>query len=229
MTPSPDSVSPDNAGGQWLSVTALARLKGVTKQTISERVKKLVAQGLVELRPGKGREKLVEVAAYERAIGQVGDPAKQLALETKEHLEPQAHGGALLRREAAEPTDPGYRDAATREKLAKAQIAEIELEERLGRLVAIADVEDAMVGCAQTIIGALERLPLKSAEMVAAVGKDGEIGARRVIKAMTFELRTAIAAAMSRAAGGGERVEKSTNVFVTPEGAAADERERVAA
>lgn len=208
---------------RWLSMTKLAAELGVTKQTVSERVKRLK----LELRPGKGREKLVDAAAYVRAAAETGDPAKQLALDTKEHLEPQAHGGALLRREAAEPQDPGYRDAATREKLAKAQIAELELDERLGKLIPIAEVEDAMVACARMINGEIDRQVLRADEMVAAVGKDGVIGARRVIKQMGVALRTALAEAMALRAADSARVEQTASAPAAPR--EAGEEERVAA
>ena len=52
----------------WVSVTELAALKGVTKQTVSEKVARLEAAGQPPTKSGNGREKLVNCAEYDRAL-----------------------------------------------------------------------------------------------------------------------------------------------------------------
>jgi DNA-binding MarR family transcriptional regulator len=172
--------------GLWLSVSALAKRKGTTKQTVSERVRRLVDAGLLETRPGANRAKLVNLAQYDRAVGQVGDPAKEAAAATKaEDAAPET------------ATDPRYRDAKALDAHYAAELKRLEFEERTGKLVPLADVEAAQETAARAIVNVLDRLPLRAAEVAAAVGQEGEVGARRVLRAAVFDQRTAVAEALA--------------------------------
>ena len=51
--------------GQWLSITELAKRKGVGKSTVSEKVKQLVEAGRLATKHGPGSVKLVSVEQYE--------------------------------------------------------------------------------------------------------------------------------------------------------------------
>src|SRR5262249_15521326 len=157
--------APSEAAGLWLSVSDLARRKGVSKQTISERLARLGE--MVETKPGEGRSRLVNVAQYDRAVGQVGDPAKEIGAATKRELT-----GETVSDESR------FRDAKTADAYYAAELKRLELEERLGKLVRTDDVKDAIAVAARTIRMVVEKLPLRAAEVSSAVAKDGEIGAR---------------------------------------------------
>jgi len=193
MNPTPEMVPGDLLeSGLWLSVSDLARRKGVSKQSISERLAKLVAAGLVETKPGKGRARLVNVAQYDRAVGQIGDPAKEAGAATKREL-----AGETDSLFDAEPRHaPGYRDAKADDARYSAELKRLELEERLGKLVRADEVSDAIMQAARTVRQVVERLPLRAAELAAAVGKDGEVGARGVLKAATHDILAEIADAL---------------------------------
>lgn len=186
MNPTPDTVPGDLLeSGLWLSISALAKRKGVKKQTISERVARLEADQLIKTKPGPNRAKLVNIAEYDRAVGQVGDPAKEAAAATKA-------GDAGT----DEQRDPRYRDAKASDAFYGAELKRLEFEERIRKLVPVADVQLAEDECARKIVADLERIVLCSAEIAAAVGKDGEQGARRVLKRAVFDVRKQIALAM---------------------------------
>ncbi len=63
----------------WLSQTELAEMKGVTRQTIWEKVTRLEQDGLLATRPGPHGTKLVPVAEYDRLVGETTDFARQKA------------------------------------------------------------------------------------------------------------------------------------------------------
>src|SRR5579885_3455426 len=140
-------------GGRWLTISKLAQREGVGKPTISERVKKLEQDGLLKTKPGKGRQKLVNLAQYLTAIGKAGDAAKELAAETRAAAEAPAPESAAT---------PGYRDAQTRRVQFEADLKELELRQKLGELVAVGDLAAAAQACMETIVAAIERLKTRA-------------------------------------------------------------------
>lgn len=178
-------------GGLWLTITELASREGVGKPTISEKVKALEADGLIKTKPGRGRQKLVNLAQYLTAIGKAGDAAKELAAETR---------AAEVPLDA--PTQPGYRDAQTRRTQFEADLKELELRQRQGELVAAADLGAAAQTCMEAIVAVLDRLKVRAPDMAAAVGHDGERGARAQYARDTRDLRSAIAEAFNRLLAG---------------------------
>ncbi|WP_127076158.1 MarR family transcriptional regulator [Rhodomicrobium lacus] len=186
-----DTQEPVGAG-LWVSVSDLAARKGVTKQTISERVAKLVRDGLIETRPGPGRAKLVNLAAYDRAVGETGDAAKELGAATKASIRAQEQG------EPAPATGGDHvlaREQARRMAY-EADLAKLKLEERLGNLLPIEDIEAAMVRCAEALTRAFEQLPTRADDLAAAVAKDGVNGARAFLKTVARDMRALLAKEM---------------------------------
>jgi hypothetical protein len=61
--------------GTWLSMSEIARRRGVTRAAICMQVNKLHAAGVLEVRRGNGHKCLVDVRAYEAATG-LAVPAK---------------------------------------------------------------------------------------------------------------------------------------------------------
>jgi DNA-binding MarR family transcriptional regulator len=176
-------------GGLWLTITELAARQGVGKPTISEKVKALEAADLIKTKPGRGRQKLVNLAQFLTAVGQAGDAAKELAAETREDVVEAAPDA---------PAAPAYRDAQTRKTQFEADLRELDLRARLGELIEVADLVPAAQECAEAIVAALGRQKTRAAEMAAAVGHDGERGARARYTIDERETRLSIVAAFDR-------------------------------
>jgi hypothetical protein len=171
-------------GGLWLTITELAEQKGVGKSTISEKVKRLVDAGKIETRAGDGGTKLVNLAQYDKAVGETTDPAKELGAETRD--------------ETVEPVgDSRYRDAKTRQAQYAADLQEIALKEKLGELVPVEEVRRASARIVETILRVVDRLPARAEEITSAVSKEGAIGARGKLKEMARDLRSAIAESLA--------------------------------
>lgn len=116
MHPTPDTASADlRKSGLWLSISALVHRNGVKQQSISERVAQLEADGLLSTRPGPAWSKLVHVAEYDRAVGQIGGPAKQAGAATK-----SGAGGAETR-------DPAHCDAKAADAFYGVELRRIKL------------------------------------------------------------------------------------------------------
>lgn len=183
----------DLDAGLWLPIAEVARMKGKSRQAIAKRVASLVDAGKLEARPGEGGTKLINLAQFDRAVGEVGDAAKEASAEHGAD-DDESEGGA----------SPTYRDHQAREKQYAADLKYLELEERLGNLVPIGDLADAANKCAEACVRAIDRLTSHSEAMAAAVGKDGAAGARAKFKEVARELRKAIAAAFGELAGSSE-------------------------
>jgi hypothetical protein len=75
----------------WVSISELARRKGLAPQSVHERIKRL--GGKIEIRPGKGRERLVNIAQFDQLTGD-------------NSFLPQASAAATVRMLADEPLAP---------------------------------------------------------------------------------------------------------------------------
>lgn len=195
MTPTPDtnSQSPDVL---WISISELATRKGVTKQTISERVGKLVNAGKLTTKPGKGKSKLVNLAEYDRGVGEITDLSKEQGAQTK----------AAAKSDEATGRDPTFVSEQARRAGYEAELKRLDLEERLGRLREVDEIVAAAVMCGETIVRELESMILRADEMAGAVAKDGVSGARAVLKVMIFDARKKFEDAFAKLASGADAV-----------------------
>lgn len=169
--------------GLWESVAEVARRKGIARQSLNERVDRLESEGRIKVRRD-GRSKLINVAEFDRVVGEVGDAVKE--------------GAAITRAEAeavGDDKNPALRDNQARAAQYTADLKYLDLEERLGRLVPVAEVEDAAQKCAEATVRVVDRLPTYADAIAAAVGKDGPAGARAKLKEIAREIRQAIAEA----------------------------------
>jgi hypothetical protein len=71
----------------------------------------------------------------------------------------------------------------------------LDLEERLGRLLPIADVKKAAARCAAVTVRVIDQLPRHAESIASAIGKDGLAGVRGKLKQIARDMRTAIAEA----------------------------------
>lgn len=194
MTPV-DGARPETLVDLWVPIAELARMKGVSKQAISKKVERYASQGLVETRPGERGAKLVSPAQYDRADGKAGDAIRTLAQA------PQAKGidDPILAREQA------------RRVQYQADIAKLDLDERLGKLLPVEEVTTAMARCAEALTRAIDQLPSRADDLSAAVAREGALGARTFLKGIARELRAALAKEMRllEADGANEETERT--------------------
>lgn len=170
----------------WLSVSELAQERGVSRQAVSQRVAAFAAAGRLKT-TGQRRSLRVHAPTFRQLVAASQDPAQELRLR---HVTPKkiATAPALAETPIAAsiedaPADPGpretarpsaYDDASTREKNAKAALAEIELAKRRGELVAVAEFEAAAMQVATKVaqsIGAL-RAQVTALYAAAQAGED---------------------------------------------------------
>ena len=187
------TLTPDTQGagrdGLWVSVSDLAARKGVTKQTIAEKVARLEAQGLLSTRPGKGRAKLVNLAEFDRAIGETGDAIREMAAAS-------ARPSAPVTQPAPEGADPILAKEQARRVAYQADLAKLDLDERLGKLLPVEHVTAAMLRCAEALTRALEQMPTRADDLAAAVAKERVTGARAFLRAMGRDMRALLAREM---------------------------------
>jgi phage terminase large subunit GpA-like protein len=146
MNLTPDIAPAGAADGLWLSVSQIAERKGVTKQTISEKIAKMVAAGTLSPRPGKGKAKLVNLAEYDRLLGETTDLAREQGAQTK-------RAGAVS---DGVPRDPTYTARQAERAGYEAELKRLDLEERLGQVRKVEDIEAAAVKCGEAVVRILE-------------------------------------------------------------------------
>lgn len=86
---------------------------------------------------------------------------------------PAAAGGDSRQRQA--DGDSAYKSAATRERIAKARMAELELAEKAGTLVLKAEVDAAIFGLARQAMDALDAIPDRLSVQLAALTDAGAV------------------------------------------------------
>ena len=165
--------------GLWLTVSELARQRGVDKAAISRRITRL---GL-ELRPGPRNSKLVNVAAFDHAVGTSTDAvrAANSAKAAAREQEASTGEGQVLAREQA------------RRAAYDADLKKLDLDERLGKLLPVSSIEDAMTRCAEAMVRRIDQISSRADDLAAAVARDGGAGARRELKAISRDLRETLA------------------------------------
>ena len=148
-----------------------ARHRGVTRQAI----KNLCDKQKIPFRK-EGGSVLIDVAAADRALG-----------ETRERI--------TVAREEDEPgLPPGASAQLTKAKTAtevyRARTAQLEFEERIGKLVPAQQVTDAAVVCAENLLTILNRVSQHAEPLALAAKKNGAAGVRDALKEIVRDVRT---------------------------------------
>ena len=182
--------SPEPAG-LWMSVSELAKAKGVSRQSMHERVARLEQQGAVTLKAGQGRARLINVAEFDRAAGESFDAVRSL----------NGTGVATTLASRVDGADPVLAREQARRAAYDADLKQLDLEERLGKLIPVEEVEQAMTTCAETMVRGIEQLPGRADDLAAAVARDGAAGARAALKVIARELRESLARALTLRVG----------------------------
>jgi len=201
----------DQVDGLWVSLSEVARRKGVSVAAVWKRVQRLLRDGKIELRPGRGRERLVNLAAYDRAVGETTDFARQRGAD-------MARGLPLDGEPIAPPVGAGaggvrtFTEAQRQTAIYSAGLRSLEYGERRGNLLPIQGehgVAKAAQLAGEALTAAVARLPLRAGELVAVASTDGEVGVRRLLKSIgggllkTFAKSLNEIAAQADDAGGG--------------------------
>jgi DNA-binding MarR family transcriptional regulator len=170
-----------------MTVSELARHRGVDKAAISRRVARLVDLERLATRPGPRGAKLINVAEFDKATGETTDAIRELNGLAAKDAPP------LLK-----PDDLVLSQQQARRAAYDADLKKLDLDERLGKLLPIEDVEAAMALCAEALVRKIDQLPTLADEMASAVGRDGAQGARTYFRTIARDLRTSLAAEMRR-------------------------------
>jgi len=201
--------------GLWLSMSEVARRKGVTPAAVWKRARRLQRDGLIEIRSGPGNVRLIDLAGYDRAIASTSDLARQQGADT-------ARGLPLDGEPIAAPVGAGagsvrtFTEAQRQGAIYSAGLKALEFNERRGALLPVEGdhgVARAARAAGEALTAAVARLPLRAGELVAVASTDGEAGVRRLLKAIGTELLTTYAkslheiAALANDAGGGFVIE----------------------
>ncbi len=193
----------DLDAGFWLTITELAKRKGVTKSTVSEKVRRFEAAGELQTRPGDGKRKLVNLAQYDLAIGAVGDVAREAAAATMAFVAGAEKGSVSGR----------FRDEQTREKAYSADLKFLELERARGNLIEVAEFDDVASDAAGRIADVIDELPSRTEEITAIASK-GEHHVRIALQRIARAQRIAIVNAINEMAATVRRRAQTTAAAV---------------
>lgn len=167
--------------GLWVTIAELARLKGISRQSASERIDRLERSRHLSTRR-QGRSRLVELASYDRAVGQVGDAAREIGAEMRQDASPAA------------PT-AGLRDAQTDRAQYEAKLKALDFAERTRQVIPVKGqhgLETALVKVSEVIIRDLGA-PMNWIDELEDAARKGEAQLRRVLRGKLLELRRTVA------------------------------------
>jgi predicted ArsR family transcriptional regulator len=182
---------PEAAPADVIMMTAgeIAQRDGVTPQAVTKKFRELAERGLEVERDARGRISKANVVQYDLLRDRVGDPSKDQRPQREE-----------------EPTlaaDPQSYDEALRKKTwYEAERKRLELEEQVGALIKVAEIEQAIDACAEAIAAVVRRLQSETDALATAVTRDGVHGLRVALKALETRMLADIATALDGIAEG---------------------------
>ena len=163
-----------------------ARHRGVSKQAIG----KMVAAGKIPTMPGPHGRRLIDPAAADFALGEsreridVGRPDPATL--------PQAPGAIVAEAPAQTSSSSGLTAAKAVTEGYRSKIAQLEYEERVGRLLPLDDVQGAMERCAEIMLRGIDQIPTKADDIATAFSRGGVAGVRDALKVMARELKATL-------------------------------------
>lgn len=181
--------------GVWISVADLAKRKGISRQSAHERVARLEREGRISTRT-EGRSRMVELASYDRAVGQIGDAAREVGAETRKDL-------ATPIEAKANPANGKLRDAQTERAQYESRLKALDYAERVGQLVPVKGphgIETGLVKATEKVLRELNA-PLNRATDLMVAAREGEPAFRRALRDMIRAQRLAIASKLTELAG----------------------------
>ncbi|MGA3304367.1 MAG: helix-turn-helix domain-containing protein [Methylovirgula sp.] len=179
-SPAPETAL-DQSEGLWLSVSDIARRKGISKAALSRRVSRLEGDGLLETRAGPRGAKLVNLAALDRVRNETTDLARA------------ANGIGFRQRQ--HPNDPAfiYTHEQARRSAYDADLKKLELDEKLGKLLLVEDVAAAVTATGERIVHVLNSLPSRADEIMAFASRGDLPALTQLLRKIVFDIRSAMA------------------------------------
>lgn len=174
-----------NDDTDWVSVSNLARERGVSQPAISKRIKALSESGQLTTRQS-GRRVLIHRPTFEALAAAAHDPAQDLrnrhqrsgSESESSSDEPSGESAKEKRQRPVVAQDlansSSYDSASAREKNAKAELAEMRLAQERGELVKVRDIEVAAVNAGTKIAQAVSAMKAKAGKLYAAAATGGE-------------------------------------------------------
>jgi hypothetical protein len=179
-----------------LSLSEIARLRGLSPRTIRRSVTEWEHQGLLTCSRDGGR-KLIDLATYDRLAEQHHNPGQVAAWKTRR--------GESEGSQESQATKVQY----------EAELKKLDLLSRRRDIVPISGahgVATAASNAASAIVRVIDGLPSRAADMVAAVNKGGEHAARSLLRSLAFEIRKTITAEMTALAKHGQEAEAKADL-----------------
>jgi len=186
----------------WISVTALAKERGVSQQAISKRIRSLSKRGQLPTRQ-IGKVLLIHRPTFEALAAATHDPAQDMRNRHQRTVPALAAESPPKQLEAdidAVPIDPqagesfsspaSYDAASAREKNAKAELAEIQLAERRAALIEVKDVAPTAGEIGIKLQQIVRGLSAKAGKIYAAGAVGGEESTHIVLRTIEDEMIT---------------------------------------
>ncbi|WP_224406137.1 hypothetical protein [Afifella sp. IM 167] len=175
-----------------MTFTQYAAHRGCSQPAIS----KLVKAGRIPttLCPRTGKKR-IDPAVADHALGETKlrlDEPRPLNV-AKGALRPATDEAAAA---GAESNSAALTKARTVTEEYRAKSAELDYQQRVGRLVAIEDVEASMAKCAEVMVREIDQLPVLADDLATAVSRNGVSGVRKLLKDKARSLRESVASSM---------------------------------
>ena len=172
LTETGGAVDVPASDGVWMSITDVAKKRGISKQAVSKQLQRYEGtQHQVSTRKS-GRTKLVNIVEFDRARDALDDPSKLLDVE-----QPKKDAG-----------DGGYKKHRTDREGYQAELARLELEERQGKLRHIDEIEDGLAKIGVELSQSFGMMITWADELSSAANKGGVDAVRAVLKKKAREL-----------------------------------------
>jgi hypothetical protein len=176
-----------------ISQAAYARHRGVTRQAIN----KAVGAGKIQVREENGR-KGIDPAEADRALG---INVQRVIAGGDDDLPEHPSRGEPEYRDAPRQA-PGLTQARTATEVYRARLAELEYNERIGKLRPVEQIEIAAQRCGETVLRAIDGIVARSEELHARSVHEGVNGTRTMLRTIVRDLRIVIAREFERLAAG---------------------------
>ena len=175
--------------GRWVSYSEAGRRLGISAVAVKKQVDRLVLEGKLRTEAGPNNAKLIDFKVYER-LRQESDGVRSANGKRGGSDGPKVKD-AGLRRTAAVLSDEQARKTGI-----QADLAQLALDERQGKLLRTEEVVRALENASVGLVSALESLPGRTGDIVVAFQERGEAGIRALLKEAVLTIRRKMATSM---------------------------------
>jgi DNA-binding transcriptional ArsR family regulator len=168
----------------WSTATEIAERDGVSQQAVSKAIAKFAASGELPVeRDGRGRIVRVSLAHYDHHRERFTNPAKA-------KLRPVGDLGPAGPANAAADS---FEEARRQNEWLKVTREKLRHQEELKQLVRADVIAEAQTIAGREIQAIIMRLPNRADDIALAVSREGQSGARILLRTIAFELAEQIA------------------------------------